>query len=548
MSAAEGPTAERSGGEGSRVLVIGAVMAALFVSAISQTVVATALPRIIGELGGLDLYSWVLTASMLASTAAVPLVGKLSDLYGRKPFLMGGIVLFMAASVVTGASQNMAQLIAFRAVQGLASGTIMASAFAAVGDLFAPAERGRFMGLFTGVFGVASIAGPLIGGFVTDHWGWRWVFYVNVPFGLVALAVLARGLPWRRLPSRVVPLDWAGMVGLLLAVLPLLLALAWAGDRFPWGSWQIGGLLAIAVLGLLVFLVIERGAADPVLPLPLFQQRTFVVASAVTFLTGIGLFGALSYMPLYIQGVLGASATNSGLVNTPLMLGLTAASLGAGHLASRTGRYRWTVIVGGVVLTGGMVVMTTLDEQASLLLPIAGMVVVGLGLGLSMPLLLLAVQNALPDRLLGVATASTQFFRQIGGTLGIALFGTIVTAQLRSDLIGRLPGEVTSVAPAETLRQLEQPRILLSPDALEQLRGAFAAFGEGGPALYDRTISAMRGVLADGLHEVFLIGLLVAFLALAASIFLPELPLRTRGAQAREELPAGRGLGWSEAS
>ncbi len=531
---------------GGRTVVIAAIMAALFVSAISQTVVGTALPRIIGELGGLNLYSWVLTSSMLASTAAVPLVGKLSDLYGRKPFLMGGIALFMAASAVAGASQNMAQLITFRTVQGLASGVIMATAFASIGDLFAPAERGRYMGLFTAAFAAASIAGPLIGGFVTDHWGWRWVFYVNIPFGLAGLAVLAWALPARRVAPRAGPVDWLGMGALLASVIPLLLALAWAGDRFPWGSWQMGGLLAVAGLGLLAFLLIETSAADPVLPLPLFQNRTFVVASAVSFLTGIGLFGALSYMPLYIQGVLGATATNSGLVNMPLMLGLTAASLGAGNLTSHTRRYRWTVIAGGAVLVGGMAVMSVLDEDAGMALPLAGMVTVGLGLGLSMPLLGLAVQNALSDRLLGVASASTQFFRQIGGTLGIALFGTIVTAQLHNGLLGRLPAEVTSAAPDTTLRRLEEPRVLLSPTALAQLREAFGGFGDAGPALYEQTVGAMRAVLADGLQEVFLIGLVVALLALATSVLLPELPLRTRETVRTDERLRWPGLLWAE--
>ena len=551
MLSSEGQAMAPEEPDGSRVLVIAAVMAALFGSAISQTVVTTALPRMIGDLGGLSLYSWVLTSSMLAATAAMPLVGKLSDLYGRKPFLMGGIALFMVASALTGASQNMLQLIGFRAVQGLAGGTIMASAFATIGDLFPPAERGRYFGLFTGVFGLASVAGPLLGGFVTDHWGWRWVFYINVPFGLLALAVLTKGMRWQRPDEsgrRAVPIDWMGMVALLWAVIPLLLALAWAGDRFPWVSAPIGALLGIAGLGLFAFLAIERGAADPVLPLSLFRERTFVVASAAAFLTGIGLFGALSYMPLFIQGVLGASATNSGLVNMPLMLGLTAASLASGMVASRTRRYRWMVIAGGVVLVGGMAIMTTLDEQASLALPIAGMVVVGLGLGLSMPLLGLAVQNALDDRLLGVATASSQFFRQIGGTLGIALFGTIITTQIQGGLIGRLPEEVTSVAPPEALRQLEEPRILLSPQALEQLRGTFAAFGDTGPALYDQTLAAMRGVLADGLQEVFLVGLLVAVLAFAVSVFLPELPLRTRASGGQERVSAPADLIWDDAS
>jgi MFS family permease len=338
------------------------------------------------------------------------------------------------------------------------------------------------------------------------------------------------------------------MVALLWAVIPLLLALAWAGDRFPWVSVPIGALLGTAGLGLFAFIAIERGAADPVLPLSLFRERTFVVASVAAFFMGMGLFGALSYMPLFIQGVLGASATNSGLVNMPLMLGFTAASFASGMVASRTHRYRWMVIAGCLVMAGGMVVMATLDEQARLALPIVGMIVVGLGLGLSMPLLGLAVQNALDDRLLGVATASSQFFRQIGGTLGIALFGTIITTQIRGGLVGRLPEEVTSVAPPEALRQLEEPRILLSPEALERLRGTFVSFGDGGPALYDQTLAVMRSVLADGLHEVFLVGLLVAFLTLAVSVFLPERPLRTRALVGQERAPAASDLIWGDAS
>jgi EmrB/QacA subfamily drug resistance transporter len=512
----------------SRRLVTAALLAALFVSAISQTVIATALPRMIGELGGLDLYSWVLTSSMLAMTAAMPLVGKLSDVYGRKPFLIGGIVLFMITTALTGASQNMVQLIAFRGLQGVAAGTIQASAFAAIGDLFEPAERGRYFGLFTGAFAVASVAGPLLGGFVTDHWGWRWVFYISIPFGLLALLALAKGMPGSGRPRVQGAIDWAGMAALLWAVVPLLLALSWAGGEFGWASPHVAALVAVAVAGTVAFAFIEHRAADPVLPPMLFRERTFVVASLVSFLTGIGLFGALSYMPLFIQGTLGASATNSGLVNAPMMLGLTSASLVAGNVASRTGRYRWMVVVGGGVLAGGMAIMASLDEHVSLLLPIAGMVVVGLGLGLNMPLLGLAVQNALSNRLLGVATASTQFFRQVGGTLGIAIFGSVVTARLHQDLLGSLPPEVTSAAPPDVLARLEEPRILLSPAALAKLREAFeGAFGAGGPDLFDGTVGAMRAVLADGLHEVFLLGLIVAVLAVAVSLFLPERLLQT---------------------
>jgi EmrB/QacA subfamily drug resistance transporter len=527
-------------------LVIAAVMLALFVSAFSQTVAGTALPRIIGELGGINLYSWVLTASMLAATAVIPLVGKLSDLYGRKVFLMGGIALFMVASALTGAAQNMVQLIAFRAVQGLGGGTIMASAFATIGDLFSPVDRGRYFGLFTGVFAVASVTGPLLGGFLTDNWGWRWVFYVNLPFGFLALAVLARTLPAGRNAERTAPIDWLGMAMLLSCVLPLLFALAWAGDRFAWGSWQIGGLMIVAALGLLAFVAAERWAPDPVLPLFLLRNRTFVVASVMSFLTGMGLFGALSYMPLYIQGVLGASATNSGLVNMPLMVGLAAASMIAGHIASRTGRYRWTIVAGGAVLVAGMALTLPFDEHTALAVPVAAMVVVGFGLGLSTPLLGVAVQNALSDRMLGVASASTQFFREIGGTLGIALSGTLITAQLREHLISRLPPDVTSSAPDELVRRLENPRILLSPSALEKMHEAFASLGGDGPALYAKTVDAMRSVLADGLHDVFFVGLVVALLVFATGFFLPELSLRTREAVPIDELLTHPGFAWGE--
>lgn len=522
----------------SQRLVIAAVMAALFVSAISQTVIGVALPRIIGELGGLNLYSWVLTSSMLAATAVMPLVGKLSDIYGRKPFLMGGIAIFMAATAVSGASQNIEQLILFRAIQGVGSGTIMASAFAAIGDLFAPAERGKYFGLFTGVYAVASVAGPLIGGFLTDHLGWRWVFYVSLPFGLIALAVLIKGLPWQRASGPAKPVDWFGMGALLWAVIPLLLALSWAGDRFAWTSWQIGELFAMCALATVAFTLIELRAADPVLPVFLFRNRTFVVASSVSFLTGFGLFGSLSFMPLFIQGALGASATNSGLVDMPLMLGLTVASFGAGSLASRTQRYRWTIVIGSAVLVGGMCIMATLSEHVDLALPIFGMVIVGLGLGLSMPLLGLAVQNVVKPRLIGVATSSTQFFRQIGGTLGIAVFGTIVMSRLHADLMTRLPSDLTNAAPESTLRPLEEPRILLSPSALARMRETFSTLGPQGPSLYARTIAAMRSVLAAGLHEAFVIGVIVALLALGVSFLLPDLRLRSNETVAQAPAPS----------
>lgn len=515
-----------------------AVAATLFLSSISQTVVSPALPRIVGELGGMRFYSWVLTGSMLASTVSIALTGKLTDRYGRKPFLIAGIVVFLAGSAATGAAHNLGQLIAFRAVQGFAGGIITASAFAAIGDLYPPAERGSSMGVFTGVFGLASIAGPLLGGFVTDHVGWRWLFYANMPLGVVVLVILWRGFPRAQRLSTRAPLDIAGMGALVCAILPLLFALTLVGDAFAWRSFEFVALVLASAAAAMALVRIERRAADPVVPLVAFRDRTFVVVSAVGFLTGVGLFGSLAYMPLFIQGVLGSSATNSGLVNTPLMLSLTLGSVVAGNLAARTLHYRAMVVAGGAVVAGGMLLMATLDTSSPVAVPLAGMAIIGLGLGITMPLMGLAVQNALPQSLLGVASASQQFFRQIGGTLGMAVAGTIVTTRVHTGIADRLPSELVSLAPPETLRQLETPALLLSPAQMARMRDAFASFSPNGATLYTDTVAAMRAALASGLHDVFVGGFVVALVAVAISAFMPNVTLRTRIDEASDTVPA----------
>ncbi len=520
----------------SKAIVIAGTMLGLLVAAISQTVVSTALPRIIGELGGLNLFSWVFTASMLTSTTVVPLVGKLSDLYGRKPFFITGIVVFMVTSALAGLSQSMVQLIVFRGFQGIGAGMIMANAFAIIGDLFPPSERGRYMGLFSAVFGLASVIGPLLGGWITDNLSWRWVFYVNIPVGVVALSVLMVGFPWIR-PSGTRPaIDYWGVAALILAVVPLLLALVWAGDLYPWLSPQIAGLLAMSVAGTVTFILAERAAADPIMPLSMFRSPVFSVAIVITFLTGMGMFGAITFTPMFIQGALGSSATNSGLVTMPMMMGLVVASTTAGQLITRTGRYRLLVILGGIVLAAGMYLMSRMGEGTAHMVTVRNMIIVGLGLGTSMPILGLVVQNAMPYRLLGVATSSVQFFRQIGGTLGIAIFGTLVTTHLRDSLRAELPAEVQGL-PEPVLESLEDPQVLLSPDALDRLREAFAARGPQGADLFAETIDSMRVVLAEAITNVFFLGMLISVAALAVSVFLREMPLRTTLAGDEEARP-----------
>jgi EmrB/QacA subfamily drug resistance transporter len=524
-----------------KTVIVGGVMLGLFVSAISGTVVSTAMPRIVAHLGGLHLYSWVFTSFMLASTSAIPIVGKLSDLYGRKPFFMGGIIIYMIGAGLCGASQSMVQLIIFRGIQGLGGGMIMSGAFTVIGDLFPPAERGKYAGLFTAVFGMASVVGPSVGGFITDNLSWRWVFYVNIPFGLVALLVLAWGMPWGRPQGRQQEIDYWGVAALVLAVVPMLLAFVWAGDQYAWGSAQILGLLGFSALMIAAFVRIESRAADPILPLGLFRNRIFVVSAAVVFLTGMGMFGSTTYLPLFVQGVIGASATNSGLVITPMMLGMVVASATSGQISSRLGRYRVLGTLGAAVMAFGMFLLSRMDATSTQGDAVRNMVVVGIGLGMTLPVFGIAVQNAVPFRLLGVVTSSTQFFRQVGGLIGVAVFGTLMSTHVRANLASELPPEVREGASPAVLKALEDPQVLLSPQAMDRLRDGFASFGSEGTRLFEATIASMRSVLADGLGLVFLAGLVITIAALAASLFLKEIPLKgmaERLQEAAEEMAA----------
>ncbi len=514
-------------GTRTKVLVLAGTMLGLLVSAVNQTVVSTALPRIVGELGGVGMFSWIITSFMLTSTAVVPLVGKLSDVYGRKPLFMLGILVFMATSAIAGLSQDILQLIVFRALQGVGAGMLMANAFAIIGDVFPPAERGKYQGLFSAVFGLASVVGPGLGGAITDHLSWRWVFYVNIPFGLLALAVLGWGFPpLPRQPGRP-PVDYLGVAAMMLAVVPLLLALVWGGDQYPWLSAPVVGLLCLAAAGLALFLLAESRATDPILPLPLFRDRVFVVANGVTFLTGIAMFGAISFMPLFVQGALGASATNSGLVTMPMMLGLVLASTASGQVVSRLGRYRLLVLTGVAIMAAGMFLLSRMDAGTSIGTATVNMVVMGVGLGMSMPVLGLVVQNALPYRLLGVASASTQFFRQVGGLMGVAVFGTLMNTNLRANLGQSMPETVRGRVPGELLAPLQDARVLLQPETLDGLQGRFvAALAEDGIVLFAQALAALREALAESLAPLFFIGFVLSLLGLAMALFLPELPLR----------------------
>jgi EmrB/QacA subfamily drug resistance transporter len=419
-------------------VVMGGLMLVMLLASLDQTIVSTALPTIVGDLGGLEHLSWVVTAYLLAVTVVTPLYGKLGDLIGRKVVLQAALVLFLIGSALCGLSQSMTELIAFRAIQGLGGGGLMVSAQAAIGDVVAPSERGRYSGLFGAVFGVSSVAGPLIGGFFTTHISWRFIFYVNVPVGIAAFAVLAATLPSVKTDRRP-SIDILGTLLLAIGLSGIILLTTLGGNTYDWGSWQIVALGVIGVLALIALAFAERRAQEPILPPALFRNRVFVVCSAVGLIVGFALFGALTYLPLFQQVVRGLSPTASGLQLLPVMGGLLVSSIASGQIITRTGRYKVFPIAGTAVAALGLYLLSSLDESTSNGLAALHMLILGLGLGMVMQVLVLATQNAVSYEQLGVATSGATLFRSIGGSLGTAVLGAIFTGRLSSELASKIP-------------------------------------------------------------------------------------------------------------
>lgn len=522
------------------------VMLALLLSALDQTIVGTAMPRVVAELQGFERYAWVTTAYLVSSTAVVPIVGKLSDLYGRKPFFLSGVVIFLAASALCGFARDMPQLIVFRGVQGIGAGFITAMTFIVVGDLFPPARRGRIQGIFGSVFGLASIVGPLLGGYLTDYLSWRWVFFVNLPVGVVALIALIVLFPHLRPPRREHAIDYGGAVTLVAGVVALLLALSWGGREYAWGSPQILALLGFGLALAVLFLSIERRAVEPIIPLSLFGNPIIRVALLAVTLTSIAMFGTILFVPLFIQGVLGTSATDSGLVLMPMTLAMVLGSTASGQLISRTGRYRPMAIGGLAAMLIGMFLLSTLGVGASYAELLRNVTILGLGLGATFPVFTLAVQNAAPYAQLGAATAATQFFRSIGGTLGAAIFGSLLTNRYAPLLHAALSPEVQRRVPPEYLAPFENPEVLLNPQIAGTLRQGFDRLGPSGPVLLAQVLEAIRSALAVSIHEMFVLGTFVVATALVAVLFLREIPLRRSHRAADLPGEAGRQLLASE--
>jgi EmrB/QacA subfamily drug resistance transporter len=420
-------------------IILPGLLMAILLAMLDQLIVGTALPRIVGELGGVAHLSWVVTAYVLAATVTTPLYGKLGDLYGRKKLFLTAIVIFLAGSALSGLAQTMAMLIAFRAVQGLGAGGLMVGAIAILGELVSPRERGKYMGYIMAVMMIATIGGPLAGGFITDHFSWRWVFYINLPIGGFTLVYLARIL---KLPAHKTAhvIDYAGAVLLAVAATAIVLVTTWGGSEYPWASPEIIGLAVAGVTALAAFLWAESRAVEPMLPLHLFRIRNFSLVAGLSFLVGLAMFGAITFLPLYQQTVQGASATASGLLLTPMMIGVMVTSIVAGQVTSRTGRYKILPIIGSVGMGAGMFLLTLLGPATSRVTSGLFFVVLGLGMGLLMQTTSLMAQNSVELRDIGVASSSRIFFQQIGGSIGVSVFGALFAKQLTDSLAASRPG------------------------------------------------------------------------------------------------------------
>jgi EmrB/QacA subfamily drug resistance transporter len=483
------------------IATLAGVMSAMLLAALDQTIVGTAMPRIIADLQGFEHYAWVTTAYLLTSTAGVPIFGKLSDLYGRKLFLAGGVVVFLGASALCGAAQSMTDLVIFRGLQGLGAGCTQAMAFTTIADLFPPSQRGRLSGVFGAVFGLASVIGPTVGGFLTDGPGWRWVFLVNLPLGALSLAILLLWFPnIRRRPTHRPSIDVLGALALLAGVVPLLLALSWGGRDYAWDSPLIVGMLIVGSLMSGAFIWIESRAAEPIIPLTLFHQPGVATSMAAVALTAMGMFGTVLFIPLFIQGVIGTSATQSGAVLTPMMLALIVSSTLAGQMVSRFGRYRWLAIGGVGLAATGMLLLSGMRVGTDYLTVVRNMIVIGLGLGVTFPVFTLAVQNAVDQRMVGAATSTMQFFRSMGGALGVAVFGSVLTNSFGTSLRAVLPPQIANGLTPDQFARLANPQALMNPAGTGAVLRGVADPGPGA----DLYIEAIRQALAVALHNVFL--------------------------------------------
>jgi EmrB/QacA subfamily drug resistance transporter len=515
--------------------ILFAVMLGLFLGALDQTIVGPALPTIVTQLTGNDYYVWAVTIYLLTSTITVPFWGKLSDIYGRKPIFMIGIVIFLIGSALSGLSQNMGMLILFRGIQGIGAGSLFPVALAVIGDLFSPAERGKYQGLFGAVFGVAFVAGPLVGGWLTENAGWHWIFYVNIPIGIVALAVIQRLLPVVRTPSATRNFDILGGAIFTVAISFLLIGLT--NKQFgEWTDPTVGGFILIGIVGSILFAFAERRAKEPIVPLDLWKSRAYSASMVSVFFAAFAFFGAIVFLPRWFQVVEGFSPTNSGLAALPLVIGLIGSSIISGILVSRTGRYKW-LLVGSIALIGvATLLMTQLTSDTPLPIVWSWMFLAGLGVGPTFSVFTIVIQNAVPFRQLGVATSNLTFFRQIGGSIALAFVGTIFATTFQQDLV---PQMATAGVPQQVVAGFQQAVASGAVD-FNQLTGVgdigaaiTASFPQLAPVV-PAIVEGIHGAFSLAVGQTFWLGVIGSIVAVLAAVAIKELPLRASNAAAPE--------------
>ena len=512
--------------------IVVAIMLALFLGALDQTIVGTALPRIITELNGASLYTWVVTIYLLASTVTVPIYGKLSDMYGRKPLLLIGVGLFLVGSALAGLSQNIEQLIIFRGIQGLGAGALFPIALATIGDLFSAQERGRYQGLFGAVFGLSSLVGPALGGFLTDTLSWHWIFYVNLPIGIFAMAIITRELPTIKGRANQ-KIDFLGAITFAAGIIPVLIGLTNVQSN-AFGTPEVAGLISLGLVILGGFLFIEAKAAEPIIPLELFRNRTFAAAAAATFFASFGFFSSIIFLPRYFQSVLGESATSSGYATLPLLLGVIISSVSAGQIVARRGRYKRLILGAVLLVAAGSLLLTNLQADTNPWVLRGWMFLAGLGVGPTLSVFTIVVQNAVPFRFLGAATSNLTFFRQVGGSVGLAIVGSYFGGQLATTI----PARLAAVIPPELAAGFSGGSVDLSkltnvgdlgPTILASLPETVRPMVE---PLIPAIVLAVKAGIADAIGSIFWLALVASLLAFVLSTLIEEIPLRSHGAGA----------------
>ncbi|MFF9977546.1 MDR family MFS transporter [Streptomyces erythrochromogenes] len=487
-------------------VVLMALMIAMLLAMLDNMIIGTAMPTIVGELGGLEHLSWVVTAYTLATAASTPIWGKIGDMYGRKGSFLTSIVIFLIGSALSGMAQDMGQLIGFRAIQGLGAGGLMVGVMAIIGDLIPPRERGKYQGMMAGVMALAMIGGPLVGGTITDHMGWRWSFYINLPLGAVALAMVTAVLHLPKQAERARPkIDYLGAALLTVAITSTVLVTTWGGTEYDWASAEIIALVIVGVASTAAFLYAETKAAEPVMPLHIFRSRNFTLMSVIGFLVGFAMFGGVLYLPLFQQSVQGASATNSGLLLLPMLLSMMLVSLIAGRVTTNSGKYKIFPIVGGGLMVVGMFLLATMDTGTTRLVSGLYMAVLGAGLGFLMQITMLVAQNSVDMKDMGVASSSATLFRTLGGSFGVALMGSLFTSRVTDTMSERLGPEAAGAAGSA---QLDAASLAKLPEAVRE---------------------AYQHAVAAGTHSAFLLGAAVAVLGFLAAWFVKEVPLRGAG-------------------